>query len=328
MSSSLVSLGSGPALACSLSAKELLKALPPSAYTTARSARRGRALLAWPAHVSRTVASAEALRPPGAAFSPSFAAASMSVCAASSLRSAAASMASDEYRLTQSFVWDVPGALAALARAGLAVPPQSPPPLLVTHVAPLPPRRAPPIVVALLGSPRADASTKSSAWVAARAPLEAAAGVGGEVEEALLCDADGAVLEGTQTNLFVLCADGVLRTADAGVLAGTVRGLVLELLARGGTGLPRLELRAPRREGITAPEAAGGEAWRAAFLTSTSRLVLPIDEVRWSGGGGGGGGSGGGGSRRLDGAAPAVARIEELLAAHVDESSTTLVGEE
>jgi branched-subunit amino acid aminotransferase/4-amino-4-deoxychorismate lyase len=41
-----------------------------------------------------------------------------------------------------------------------------------------------------------------------------------------LCDAGGELLEGSQTNFYAV-HDGALWTADDGVLAGTVRNLVL-----------------------------------------------------------------------------------------------------
>ena len=86
----------------------------------------------------------------------------------------------------------------------------------------------------------------------------------------LLVGEGGEVLEGTQTNFFVVGGDGVVRTAGEGVLEGTVRRVVLELCEREGV---RVELSAPLlREART---------WRGAFITSTSRLLLPVEELAW-----------------------------------------------
>lgn len=169
---------------------------------------------------------------------------------------------------------------------------------LLTHVTPLPPRRAPPIIVHAAGAPRHNAAAKDSEWVRQRSSLEAAKPA--HVEEVLLYDdgaaaaggagatsssaaaassegkasAGGPVLEGTQTNVFAMLDDGRLYTAGEGVLEGTVRRLVLEVCSKGGSGsgLPEVVLEAPRLADVRS-------RWIGAFLSSTSRLVLPIDEV-------------------------------------------------
>jgi branched-subunit amino acid aminotransferase/4-amino-4-deoxychorismate lyase len=89
-------------------------------------------------------------------------------------------------------------------------------------------------------------------------PLSRAGGEGGHAE----------ALEGTQTNFAAFDADGTLCTAGAGVLEGTVRRVVLELAAEAGV---RVSLTAPRLSDVT--------RWTGAALTSTSRLLLPVDEV-------------------------------------------------
>ena len=62
----------------------------------------------------------------------------------------------------------------------------------------------------------------------------------GEVNELLLATESGEVLEGSQTNFFAVI-DGAVHTAGDGVLAGTVRRLLLEvsILRIERTGLPR-----------------------------------------------------------------------------------------
>lgn len=168
------------------------------------------------------------------------------------------------------------------------MPQGDPPIMLVLHAAALSPRHAPPIRVLAQLEHRVQAEAKDSAWVAARKGIERTLADGG-FEDALLCTpeiprrvADGAgaeapsesgrttVLEGTQTNIFVVTTEGVVQTATEGVLLGTVRRVVLDTCAR--LGVP-VSLEAPSLEGALAGQ------WRAAFLTSTSRLVLPIDEI-------------------------------------------------
>ena len=152
--------------------------------------------------------------------------------------------------------------------------------LVLVHAASLAARHSPPIRVLALATHRSNAEAKDSGWVLARRGLEATLAARG-LEEAILTapaapsagEASGglAALEGSQTNFFVVRrSDGAVQTADAGILHGTVRGAVLEACAR--LGVPIVFEPPVLREGL-----AG--AWRAAFLTSTSRLVLPIDEL-------------------------------------------------
>jgi len=65
--------------------------------------------------------------------------------------------------------------------------------------------------------------------------------------------------------------DGAVHTAGDGVLEGTVRRLVLEVCA--ADGIP-VVLEPPRLDAAS--------TWVGAFLSSTSRLVMPIDELRYA----------------------------------------------
>ncbi len=84
--------------------------------------------------------------------------------------------------------------------------------------------------------------------------------------EAVLRDAGGALAEGATSNLF-LVSEGVVRTpADqGGLLPGITRELTLQAL--GEIGIPHEEARLPADALATADEA---------FLTSSSREVLPV----------------------------------------------------
>jgi len=84
----------------------------------------------------------------------------------------------------------------------------------------------------------------------------------------LLQDSEGNILEGASSNFFVLLSDGKIETADAGILSGSMRKLVLGVADKNG--IP-VSYKAPRFD--------ESDRWQAAFLTSTSRLVLPIDEI-------------------------------------------------
>ena len=259
----------GKAEITDVDAKSFLKTKPSGAYTTARTCCGGTRIFEWSAHVARTastaaamlgsidtgsaqvvqcVGTADALRPK----------LDKNVAAAvAAYRSHHAKKKDCELRITVLVTWES----AAVE--------------IAAHVAPLPPVPAPPVRVEVRGSARSNALAKNSAWVSERAPLEALmrAGeenVGGSINELLLTEpGTGSILEGSQTNFFAIVG-GKVYTAGEGVLAGTVRRVALEVCAREGVDV------------VLAPpniaEARKGD-WEGALISSTSRLLLPIDEV-------------------------------------------------
>ena len=89
-------------------------------------------------------------------------------------------------------------------------------------------------------------------------------------QDAVLVDADGMVTEGAATSIWIVDADGVLRTRhlDHGILPGCTRDALLSLLD--GSGI-RFEQRAFSTEELLTA--------REAFLTSASSFVKPIVAV-------------------------------------------------
>eukprot|EP00775_Hariotina_reticulata_P005354 gene5354-5590_t len=120
------------------------------------------------------------------------------------------------------------------------------------------------------GLPRVNAKAKDSEWVRQRQELEASKAVG--VNEVLLVTPEGAVMEGLTSNFFVLSSAGEVETADAGVLSGTVRELVLQVCQ---------ELNVPVK--LQPPQLSNIDSWQGAFISSTSRLLLPAAEVMYEG---------------------------------------------
>ena len=140
---------------------------------------------------------------------------------------------------------------------------------LYCHVGLLPERRKDVLVrIEVRGHGRKNAAAKDSRWIVEREEEGGAASGGGPVEERILLDARGGMLEGTQTNFFLVTGDGVVVTAGSGILEGSVRESVLRVCE--AAGIP-LALRPPTVADLK--EATG------VFLTSTSRLVLPVHEV-------------------------------------------------
>ncbi|GAB5036388.1 thioredoxin-like protein [Nannochloropsis oceanica] len=134
------------------------------------------------------------------------------------------------------------------------------------HACALPPRPCPPINVEIRGAPRTNAKAKDSAWVKKRKHLEALKS--NDVNEIVLHDESGALLEGTQTNFYAIIK-GKLYTAGEGVLEGTVRRLLLQICAVHD--VPVILDPPPNIEDL--------RNWEGALLSSTSRLALPIDWI-------------------------------------------------
>ena len=140
---------------------------------------------------------------------------------------------------------------------------------LYCHVEALPPRPSGDIVVEVMGQPRENPLAKNADWILERKSLEARRGA--DVHEVVLASEDGqAAIEGTQTNFFAVMRDGTVCTAGAGVLEGTIRNIVLDICKEHD--IP-FRLEPPRMKDLV-------HGWGDAFLTSTSRLLLPVDEIR------------------------------------------------
>ena len=120
-----------------------------------------------------------------------------------------------------------------------------------------------------------------------------------EAFEHLLLDPLGRILEGSSSSFFVV-RDDRLVTAGGGVLEGITRAIVLRLADRLGL---RTLLEAPAAEEVG--------RWSEAFLTSSTRAVVPVVEVA---GERVGGGRPGPWTRRLREAYVAYAEREALRA--------------
>ena len=121
---------------------------------------------------------------------------------------------------------------------------------------------------------RENPGVKSTGFVKQREGLVLAQG---RCEETLLANGDE-VMEGCSSNFFAVVRkeDGtggmrrVLRTAKEGVLLGTMRKLVVDLAQGLGDELEVEE---------SPPRLSEMQAWEGCFITSTSRLLLPVTKV-------------------------------------------------
>lgn len=269
----------GAASPSALTSKEFLLSLPSGAYTTARTCSRGTRIFEWNTHVERTAASVAAMLNEADA-SPSLLEGLARPERLKPRLEATVAAAKRQYLEAHGDEGELKLTLLVSWRGGDG---DGEEPLgqqqqqdevgsVACHVAPLPPLPAPPVCVEVRGAPRANALAKDSAWIAERAPLEAlmaAASLppGGNMNELLLQTADGELLEGSQTNFYALI-DGAVHTAGEGVLAGTVRRLLLEVCER--EGIPVV---------LSPPTLESAASWEGALISSTSRLLLPVDRL-------------------------------------------------
>lgn len=134
---------------------------------------------------------------------------------------------------------------------------------LAAHAKAMPARPQPPIKVDIRLVSRAYGDVKDATWIAEREAIKQSP----DANEVLLMGPDSSIAEGGSSNFFAV-VDDRLQTADQGILKGSIRKIVFGLAK---------ELDIP--VDLLAPKWANRDEWQDAFLTSTSRLVLPIDEL-------------------------------------------------
>jgi branched-subunit amino acid aminotransferase/4-amino-4-deoxychorismate lyase len=119
------------------------------------------------------------------------------------------------------------------------------------------------VAVILNGLQRSLPEAKLTSFISKTAEI----GLPSWVNEALLVDEQGCILEGMSSNFYAVLK-GKLYTAGEGVLPGLTRQLVLEEAGLAGI---TVILQAPALQSI--PD------FEEAFLTSTSRGVLPVNQI-------------------------------------------------
>jgi branched-chain amino acid aminotransferase len=94
-------------------------------------------------------------------------------------------------------------------------------------------------------------------------------------EEILMVDADNQILEGLTSNFYTVM-NGVIQTAGTDVLPGITRQIVLQIATEEGFAV---KLDAPRLTEVI--------EFNEAFITSSSRSILPVTEINHQAVGGG-----------------------------------------
>jgi len=138
-------------------------------------------------------------------------------------------------------------------------------PVVYCHACLLPPVPPRPIKVEIRGQPRENALTKDSQWVRDRQSLQDL--LSPEANEMILQNEEGQLYEGSQTNFYAII-NGTVYTAGEGILEGTVRRLMLEVCEKHN--IPVV---------FSPPNIKEIDTWEAALISSTSRLVLAIDQI-------------------------------------------------
>ncbi|KAF9188474.1 hypothetical protein BGZ51_000563 [Haplosporangium sp. Z 767] len=139
-------------------------------------------------------------------------------------------------------------------------------PIFIAHIEPLKAPKEPRCKVLVQGSPRHHATAKDSQWVRDRSVLEAE--LSKDMNEALLLDDTTQELyEGLSSNFFALdrTRQTIITAPLDSVLEGTILKVVLAVCEQ--QKIP-VEFKFPTLKSIN--------DWDGAFITSTSRLVLPI----------------------------------------------------
>lgn len=108
---------------------------------------------------------------------------------------------------------------------------------------------------------RLNPASKASEWMHIRRALASARPL--DIYETFIVADDDRILEGLSSNFYAI-EDGELRTADAQILAGIARQVVIETCAA----IIPLRLEAPLRANIP--------RFSEAFLTSSSRGIIPV----------------------------------------------------
>mmetsp|Transcript_31449 Transcript_31449/g.53089 ORF Transcript_31449/g.53089 Transcript_31449/m.53089 type:complete len:325 (+) Transcript_31449:109-1083(+) len=120
------------------------------------------------------------------------------------------------------------------------------------------------VCVQVRGQPRTNPSAKDSEWVRERQLLEEHMDAG--VNEVLLADDDYRILEGLSSNFFAV-RGRTIYTAGEGMLSGTMRRMVLDICGASSAAIEVI---------LEAPSYRDAASWDGAFITSTSRYLLPI----------------------------------------------------
>jgi len=137
---------------------------------------------------------------------------------------------------------------------------------LYTHVEPMPIMPFETIAIEVRPYGRKNVVVKDSGWVKERRFLEEK--MAPDCNEVILQEPDGSLFEGLSSNFFVIC-DGAVYTDTEHSLVGTMQQLAIYICKHEGILMRTMP-----------PNIKDVNLWSAAFITSTSRILLPVREIR------------------------------------------------
>ncbi|KAJ0397915.1 hypothetical protein ATCC90586_009714 [Pythium insidiosum] len=207
----------GRAIPCEVDATKFLLSYPSGAYTAARTVQQTK-VFDYEGHIKRLVESTIAMEASKQWTDLTYAHVEsvLRPKTESTLRAAMSSFKQqfgvepkEEYKLTVLVCHDETA----------EVPPSVDSADVYCHIGLLPPLRDGPVKLVVAGMPRRNASAKDSAWVRERKHIYDT--LASDIEEVILMEPDTfRLLEGSQTNFYVL-REGVVYTAEEGILKGT-----------------------------------------------------------------------------------------------------------
>ncbi|KAG2393374.1 hypothetical protein C9374_006905 [Naegleria lovaniensis] len=155
---------------------------------------------------------------------------------------------------------------------------------LYSHITKLGERPSKPVLVDLLPGSRCHlGNAKDSIWITERNALYERKSK--DSNEVIMCESNGIVREGLSSNFFIVNSSNQVVTAKEDILFGSVRGLLIptkdqaeNIIENSGAQNDSFDntVLKPEEYCEENPNLADMLTWKEAFITSTSRLVLPI----------------------------------------------------
>jgi branched-subunit amino acid aminotransferase/4-amino-4-deoxychorismate lyase len=152
---------------------------------------------------------------------------------------------------------------------------------VIIHVSRLGNVPAPPVIAQVRYAHRNNPHIKDSAWVKQAKHLENM--MQKDENEIVMVSDDNQFLEGLSSNFFAIDKSGTVWTAEKGVLPGTVQQIVINVCEKYCIPLKKTSATLPIALPFmtTSSKSTLDLNWQGCMITSTSRLCLPIDELRF-----------------------------------------------
>jgi branched-subunit amino acid aminotransferase/4-amino-4-deoxychorismate lyase len=129
----------------------------------------------------------------------------------------------------------------------------------------IPPKNS--LSIEMIPGSRSHITAKDSEWIRYRKLIESMK-KDKKSNEIVLVDQEGLANEGLSSNFFVVMKDNSIWTANDGIISGTVRSLILKVCEELNINVV-----------FKSPQVNEIKNWKEIFISSTSRLLLPIPKL-------------------------------------------------